>query len=242
MHADQHLLQGPIARGENAYSTPNERRRARPRALLILLAMSSGLLIFTLLDRPIWLVATADDIEKLKGRDWWQALRAAGYLPTWILVGVLFMLHDRTRDLRARLPGRFAWWQRGLLIFLGAALGGLAAEILKGIVRRERPGPEGIYVFDYAGMGREHVGLGLASSHTGTAFGACIMLGWLFPEARWPLLLLAAGCGFSRIHAGAHWTTDVYVAILLSYGVCLLLWRVLGPGCLTPRDADAPRS
>ena len=213
-----HLLLGPAARGVNAYSTPGERGRARPRTLLIFLALAFGLFAFTLLDRPIWLAATASDIERLKTRDWWQALRAIGYLPTWIVVALCFLLHDRARA--AAAP-----FLRAALIFLGAALGGLAAELLKEVARRERPGPQGIYTFDYFGMGRDGVGLGLASSHASVAFGGCIMLGWLLPHLRWPLLLLATGCGWTRIRAGAHWTTDVYVAVVLSYGVCWLLWR-----------------
>lgn len=221
MPGTPHLLRGPTARGYSAYTTPDERRRARPRILLIFLAISFGLFAFTLLDRPIWLAATSDPAH-LRTLDWWQALRVVGFLPGWFFIAHCFHMYDRSRGVARPL-------HRPTLIFLGAALGGLAAEIVREVSRRQRPGVEGIYTFDWFGMGREGLGIGLASSHAGVAFGGCIMLGWLLPHLRWPLLLLATGCAWTRIQAGAHWTTDVYVAVVLSYGVCWLLWRYLGP-------------
>jgi len=219
MRGTPNLLRGPTARGHSAYMTPGERLRARPRTLLFFLAISFGLFAFHLLDRPIWLAVTT---EGLRYKDWWQALRVGGFLPGWFFVGLCFYLHDRARVVAKPL-------HRATLIFLGAALGGLAAEIVKEVSRRQRPGDLGIYTFDWFGMGQKNLGIGLASSHAGVAFGGCIMLGWLMPHLRWPLLLLATGCAWTRIQAGAHWTTDVYVAVVLSYGVCWLLWRVLGP-------------
>lgn len=215
-----HLFRGPVARGADAYSTPGERLRGRPRRLLLYLALVLGAWVFTLLDRPIWLAVTT---EGLRYKDWWQALRVGGFLPAWFVIAHCFHMHDRARGVARPL-------HRATLIFLAAALGGLAAEIVREVSRRQRPGAEGIYTFDWFGMGREGLGIGLASSHAGVAFGGFIMLSWLLPHLRWQFLLLACGCAWTRIQSGAHWTTDVYVAVLLSYGVCWLLWKHLGPG------------
>jgi membrane-associated phospholipid phosphatase len=73
----------------------------------------------------------------------------------------------------------------------------------------------------------EHVdSYGLASSHTGVAFGGAIMLGWFFPAARVPLLLLASGTAMTRLAVGAHYASDVLAAVILSYAGCAVLWKL----------------
>jgi membrane-associated phospholipid phosphatase len=209
---------------ESANNTHGLQRRNRHvRTLLVVLCAALGLLTLTLLDRHIWSAMLLDPEKTLERKDWWQLLRQFGSLLFWLVLGGMFMLHDSSamgRTTSQRAEG----WRRGLLLVLAAGLSGLFAEILKGLSQRARPGATGEYRFGWI---EDNVGgLGLASSHAATAFGGAIMLGWLFPALRWPALVLAGACAMTRVVVGAHYATDVYVAILLSYGVCRLVWRV----------------
>jgi membrane-associated phospholipid phosphatase len=55
------------------------------------------------------------------------------------------------------------------------------------------------------------------------------MLGWLFPPLRVAALLVATMTMFTRLLVGAHFTTDAYAAIVLSYAGCVLLWKLSPP-------------
>lgn len=185
-----------------------------------------GLAVLSLLDRPIWRTLTAANPDALRSADWWQWLRALGYLPTWVVAGLLLVLQDRA-------AGRAAPWRRGAAVLAGAALSGLGAEVLKAVIRRQRPGADGLYHFDWAGHGVPGLGIGTVSSHAAVAFGGAAVLSWLIPAWRAPLLALAAGCALTRLIAGAHFATDCYAAALVSYAVCGVLRRAW-PGPHSP--------
>jgi membrane-associated phospholipid phosphatase len=116
---------------------------------------------------------------------------------------------------------------RGLLVLGSAAAGGLAAEVVKILVRRLRPSAgEGEYLFRaWSDRPFSSSGLGMASSHAGVAFGALAMLALLFPRARPLCYLLAAGCAYSRVAAGAHFLSDVTAGAVLGVAVAALVWR-----------------
>jgi membrane-associated phospholipid phosphatase len=158
----------------------------------------------------------------LADEDLGRMLRIMGFLPFWIVAALALGLCD---DAHAAGPRRRRH-ARGLMLFGGAALGGLVAELMKLAVRRERPNAEiGEYVFrDWAERPFHTGGLGLASSHAGVAFGAAFMLARIFPRARGVWYGLGAGCAFSRVAAGAHFVSDVVMAAVLAYGVVALLW------------------
>lgn len=199
----------------------------RTRTLVVALACSLLLLALTLLDERLYHLLMIDPDRSLERKDWWQMFRQFGSTPFWLIVGGLLIVHDRARAARHR-PGdaiaRAGAWHRGLMVALAAGLSGLAAEVMKGITQRARPEPDGLYRFGWT-MDLDS-GLGLASSHTSTAFGGAIMLAWFFPALRWPLLLIACVTAWQRTATGAHFVTDVYVGILLSYGVCWSLWKL----------------
>jgi len=217
--------------------SPRELRRRRVRRLWVFLALALALLAVTLADRWVWRTLRVVDPNTLRVKDWYQLLRQVGYLPTWGAAAALLALHDRRRwrcepivacrhDAVGGMP---TWFSRAILLFLGAGLSGLAAEIVRGTVRRHRPGPLGGYTFDWI----EPALLfdkadGFVSSHAGVAFGAAFMLGRLFPGTLPAAVLLAAGCGLSRLLMGAHFATDVLAAAALSYAVAAGLWRISG--------------
>jgi membrane-associated phospholipid phosphatase len=208
------------------YLSPIERTHARIRRLVLALALSLGLLVLTLLDQAIWQALLLDPDKSLERKDWWQLFRQFGSLLFWLLLGLCLVLHDARRA-RIRTPhlslADSGALHRGLMVALAAGLSGGAAELLKGLSQRARPGETGVYRFGW--IEGDVGGFGLASSHAGTAFGGAIMLGWFFPALRWPLMLIALMCATTRVIVGAHYATDVYVAIVLSYAVCWSLWR-----------------
>jgi membrane-associated phospholipid phosphatase len=201
-----------------------EQRAARPRAMLQVLLVI--VLIVTAAHIVDWWAHSALTNPRLADKDLGRMLRIMGFLPFWILASIAIGLCDAAHHV-ANGVRRYA---RALLLFGAAALGGLAAEVLKILSRRERPNAEiGEYVFrEWAERPFHTGGLGLASSHAGVAFGAAFMLARLFPRARFVWFTLGAGCAFSRVAAGAHFLSDVVVAGVLSFAVVALLWRRYG--------------
>jgi len=151
--------------------------------------------------------------------DWGRFLRVMGFLPTWFAAALALGLMDRAR-------GGERWWLRGTLLALGPTLSGIAGELLKLVVRRERPPAQGAeYIFrPWSDHPFATGGLGMPSSHTVVAFGAAATLARLFPEARVVWYVLAAGCGITRVLAHAHFLSDVVVAAALAIGVVALMW------------------
>ena len=190
-------------------------------AFVALAAVGMGLAMAA--DR--WVFANINN-EAAEREDWHRALRVLGYLPTWLVVGAAFMMIDWDR--RAPRPGRTLL--RGLYIMGSAAAGGAIAELLKLVLRRLRPGlTEGEYVFRAFSDGPlNSAGLGLPSSHTMIAFAAMGALCRLFPRAAPLWLLLAAGCGATRIIDHAHFFSDAFLGAALGYATAWAL-ALLGP-------------
>lgn len=160
--------------------------------------------------------------------DWGRALRAMGYLPTWLVLGLIFLLVDLRRRGRLRPPLRDPF-TRAVLLVLGPGLAGLLAELGKLTFRRLRPpdwdaGPFA-YAFRPLTVDTFSTGdLGLPSSHAAVAFGAMFMLARLHPAAAPVFALLAIGTAWSRVAAGAHSLSDVTAAAALAYAVVAGLW------------------
>jgi membrane-associated phospholipid phosphatase len=205
-----------------------EQRRVVLRRWMAAVIVLQIFVLLTLLDPWLWRVMAFDPGKTLEGKDWWQVLRQFGSLLTWVIIATCIVLHDvMRRGGWTEGVARAGAFHRGLMVFLSAALGGGLAEVLKGLSRRGRPLGDGSYRF---GWFEDVHAYGLASSHAGVAFGGAIMMGWLFPGTRVPLLLLASGTAMTRLAVGAHYATDVYVAILLAYVSAWVVWRVFGKG------------
>ncbi len=166
------------------------------------------------------------------GDDLGRMFRVIGYYPLWVLVGAALILQDR-----GDVPREARRWSSGLrrggLLLLTPALGGLVAELGKLLFRRLRPGEvPGEYVFRAFGERPLYSGgLGLPSSHTLVAFAGAAILARLFPRGAPVWFFLAAGCGFTRVEAGAHYLSDVVVAGILGWTVAWAVWRSrLGKG------------
>lgn len=182
-------------------------------------------------------------------KDWVQVLRQMGYLPTWILVGVLFWLVDRRGPPRAHglvspAPAR-PWHHRGGLVILSATTAGAIANVLKPLLGRLRPDDEGTTYFAHrlAVLWADGGGFGLPSGHTSVAFGACGMIALLVPAWRIPMMGLAVGCALTRLLAGAHTLSDTVAGAWVGLAVAawLFAWgegkRRGIAGGLIPREA-----
>ena len=74
-------------------------------------------------------------------RDWGRMLRMVGYLPTWIVAAAGAVIADRRiRTWRAAAAAPVAF------VLYAATLGGIVDELLKIVIRRERPdAAHGVY-------------------------------------------------------------------------------------------------
>jgi undecaprenyl-diphosphatase len=113
--------------------------------------------------------------------------------------------------------------------FQGLAWGtaGLS-EVLKAVMRRERPLPEQVRVV-VAPLGGSSFPSGHVLTYMGTYGFAAYLAHTLVrpPLVRWPLVLallaMLAGVGPSRIYQGHHWPTDVAASYLLGISYLILL-------------------
>ncbi len=207
------------------YRSPIEKKRRRSARLRTAAIILAGFIILTLLDFPLLHLFHMGDDRSIENHDWYRMLRVIGYLGTWAVIGIIFILHDRNRH-------------RGAAVFLSAFTAGALAELMKLIIGRERPVDgnqiqEGWYHFrPFLSGFTDGSNLGLPSSHAATAFGGCLMLAALIPHTRRFLILLALGCGITRMLTGAHFATDVYTGAILGYLISLLYTKLTPPQIL----------
>jgi membrane-associated phospholipid phosphatase len=147
---------------------------------------------------------------------WGRLLRSLGYLPLWLLVG--FAVQQSSTSLSYR--------RHGLLLMLAPTLSGALSEVLKLLVRRERPVPNaGLYVFrSFADRPFSTGGFGMPSGDVIVAFAACTILARAWPRTRVLWYGLGVSCALARVLSRAHFLSDVTVAGLLGVLVADRLW------------------
>ncbi len=205
-------------------------RLSVPKRWLLAFALTALMLIvLSVADRA--LILQLAEPEK-RDDSWRWALKQVGDIRLWVGVAVVAFLWKR--DWR---------WPAGLLG--SAALAGGLAELAKHVLGRERPVREFViqndayYVWKDGPLGPflggfwEKTNLGLPSSHTAVAFGGAAVLGVLAPKLRLPALILATGCGLTRVLAGAHYPTDVALGAVLGVSAAAIIARI---GRATERD------
>lgn len=162
--------------------------------------------------------------EPTESKDWHRALRVMGYVPVWFVVGVLFYCVDRVRTTFD--PPMRDRWTRAVLLWVSVLTAGALAEVLKLVIRRERPYFD-VYTFrPYAQDLWSSSGIGMPSSHTAVAFGAVTMIGLLHGQGKMLLFTLAALCGLTRIAEEAHYVSDVALGAFVGIASAWAWWTL----------------
>jgi undecaprenyl-diphosphatase len=163
--------------------------------------------------------------DALARHDRYQALRAVGFLPTWIALGLTLLL-IQTKPGEPRCDRCL-----GLRVMGAAALAGGIAEGLRPLIERVRPlFTDGVTHFhSVPGLAREQISFGGASSHAAVAFGGAFAILFAHPRAGWIVLPLAAGCACTRLASGAHFLSDVVAGALLGFVAAGALSRCCKP-------------
>lgn len=134
--------------------------------------------------------------------------------PDWLWES-LTVLGDERVLLALMLP--FCWRYPKVFwsLVLAALLGGLVSQGIK--VWLAIPRPASVLAADQITIiGSRLMNKSFPSGHTLSAFAfAAVWLGMLGWRKRWPLLILAALSGFSRVAVGAHWPFDVLGASVI---------------------------
>jgi membrane-associated phospholipid phosphatase len=190
----------------------------RPRRILLLCLAAAGLILAACLGDS-WTFAHLS-VPRVYDQGWGRLLRTLGYLPLWLLVGLAF--HRSTTTPVGR---RHAW-----LLMVAPTLSGALSEVLKLLIRRERPGPNaGAYVFrSFSDRPFSTSGLGMPSGDAIVAITACVILARAWPRARFIWYALAVACALARVVSRAHFLSDVTVAGILGWSVAEILWRRWG--------------
>ncbi|NTU97389.1 MAG: phosphatase PAP2 family protein [Chlorobiaceae bacterium] len=115
-----------------------------------------------------------------------------------------------------------------LFVFSAVAVSGLAADLLKYLLPRARPGiflDGGLYGFRIFPLmhGWDNAWNSFPSGHSATAFSAAAVFSILFPRFRILFFFAATLIAFSRIAVGKHYVSDVIAGSFLGLGTCILL-------------------
>lgn len=196
-----------------------------PAGLALALALVVAALAVTAADFPL-LSAARSLRPALKG-DLYYLLRIWGTLWTWLLFATALLLaYPESSAVSPAPPRRITPRIAATLVALSPGSAGLLAELLKLILRRERPSELELYAFrSLSERPWSTSGLGLPSSHAAVAFGGSLALITIFPRLRWPALLMASGCAFTRIASGAHYPSDVLAGAAVGWAASLISAR-----------------
>ena len=162
-------------------------------------------------------------VKNVYDQDWARLLRVMGFWPTWLTIAIAVFLQHREVDVVA--AKKYFW-----LIAGSPAVAGLLCEIMKLLIRRERPETaDGEWSFrGWDDHPWSTAGLSTPSSHTMVAFAGATMLARIFPKARWVYYVLAWGCAATRVLSHAHYVSDVTFGALLGWAVAWGLWIEVG--------------
>lgn len=186
------------------------------------------LLITLCWDRAVYVHATVSDPARaaaMKEAGWYIALRSLGTLYPWAALAILFLLIDLAPGISGRLVNPL---RRAVFLILCPLLAGGVAELLKPLVGRYKPEEtDGWFsLATFADRIPRWSDLGMASSHTAVAFGAAFALAVLVPRGAILFIAGAVGCALTRLLAGGHFLSDVYVGILIAYLMTRLIRRI----------------
>ncbi len=145
-------------------------------------------------------------------------VKQVGHFSTWLILCLALIIIDLPKIYK----NGYKYLKRAAFLLSSALLSGLTAEILKLVIRRERPDPlffNGGVFRGWDGAWWKSNNLGTPSSHAMVAFGGAWAMCVLFPRGRIIWISAAVFCGLSRMVHQAHLLGDVYISCILSYVV-----------------------
>lgn len=165
---------------------------------------------------------------------WWhRGLKSLGTITPWLGAAALMLALGAVRSRRfapaARREAMRIAVERALLVAASPIVAGAIAEVLKIVIRRERPElHDGAMVFRpwterplYGG------GLDLPSSHAAVAMGGAAALCIIAPRMTALWLALGLGCGATRMLEGAHFASAVFLGGVIGAACAPWLARAL---------------
>ena len=117
----------------------------------------------------------------------------------------------------------------GLLAFLTS---GLAANVIKVLVHRPRPYTTVHAPSHWLQYAHVHEFQSFPSGDASTTFALAATIGWIFPRAFAPLLVVGGVVAAGRIVVGAHHPSDVWAGAMLGLAVGRLMVWVGSPGAV----------
>lgn len=202
-------------------------RRERRRVLWLWVLVVGGFVAVSAADS--WIAHQYRVAPLWDRNDFLMMWRMSGYLPFWLLIAAAMVLIDSGNA--ALRHGRRVWF-RGLMLFATVTMAGIAAELIKLLIRRERPRENldpGYFFRSFLEEPLNSSPLGMPSSHATIAFAGAFILSRLYPRATVVWFLFPLGCGYGRLLGGAHFLSDIYGAAFVGCGIAWLMWRHFGP-------------
>ena len=209
----------------------------RASRLLLCGGLLLALLLATAVDRALYpRVVDFGLRSEHRLHDAYALFRVLGNGATWVLVGAVLL----SIDLAAGGVRRFG---RVSTLVLATLSSGLAANLLKLLIRRGRPrAHDGEFWFrPFTDEPFSSSGFGMPSGDATLACAGLFTLYRFYPAA-WRLwVLLGSGCALGRMLAGAHFLSDVLVGATLGCACASWVYARLQerPGSTLPRDASS---
>ena len=186
--------------------------------------MMGIILCILFVDKPLaLLINNHKDTTLVTWRILFKKIEFLGDSVTYLVpsgVVVLFSLLYRKRVGNAPVTTKQSRFQRirsqAVLLFVAVAATGLLVNIPKYVFARTRPRVlfrDDIYTFEFFKAGSDFTSF--PSGHTTTAVTVAVVLGTLFPKARWYFYAIAALVGIERVLLGSHYPSDVLAGALL---------------------------
>ncbi len=172
----------------------------------------------------------------------------AGRMEAWVAITIAGLL---VAGSARRLRTARDWMMNGSGLLVVCAASGLAAELLKRVVGRERPNVRvgmddpafGEMAFRPLLAFINDSNLGWPSSHAAVAVAAAASV-WVMWRPAWPVAaFFALGCCYQRLASSAHVLSDVVGGAAIGVVACLVLWPVLArrpSGRLSHHRSRAP--
>lgn len=181
---------------------------------------------------------------------WPDAWRAPFFLITdyglsgWTLIpSLVLLILARLSMFGLRGLPRLAAFQVFLVssfVFVGVAVPGLMTNLGKRLVGRGRPTEfDTSGAFSFKSILNDWTFQSFPSGHSATAIGMAFTIGFLWPRAFMPLLILGIAVAISRVPVGMHYPTDVFAGCVVGMlGAYLVRNFFASKGWLFYRRAD----